>query len=131
MEAGCELLEKNIKLAYSSPIALHDADVWTAFELGFSKASIGSRQSNIHFSGLRLLWLKRLVKETVWRKRSSVKLATLRGYLNVFMCFDRYIIETFGSQFKFGNISRKVIEGFINHISGFAPSSQKTYLGQL
>lgn len=108
---------------------LFESESWHHSDLGFKQSEIQSDRHSLKFGKYRLSWMCNLVKEAIWRKRSSVSYNTLHQYIKASTSLDNYLYSEFGIGFKLRDFNRPCMEAYLYFMSGKSPATRKNYLG--
>lgn len=123
----------NLKVVSSSKFealkeSLFASDAWSFSDIGYKKSEIQADRHFVKFTKFRLPWLKNLVKEAIWRKRSSVSYNTLLQYIKGTSSLDNFLYAEYGAGFKIEDLQRPCLEAYLAHNSNKSISTQRTYL---
>ena len=107
---------------------LFASEEWACEDLGFSRDDVQSDKYCVKFGRFKLKWMRELVKEAIWRKRSLVSYNTLLQYVKATVTLDNYLCADFGVGFPKSKLSRPCILGFLDHLESKSPATQNSYL---
>lgn len=110
--------------------SIFDEDIWSFEKLGYAENERPSGYNNMSFYDIQQPWLRDRLKETIWRKRTSVQAYTLISYLRIGKSLSRFLDAEY-SRPTISVITQNTLRRYLESINDKALATQSSTYSQL